>query len=426
MKRNWLFIFVISIYLSVRTLNWDLNKPLFNIKPGFIKESKEYAVFTETGPTPSKVDGEDISADVDGEKSKLPIETNPYLQENALGPSISLEEEEIPEPQAQETEDIFSKSNRSSPSQDKSFGITKKIEFFKLKLTAWIDSLIYRKEEIPNPQNSSSWGTFWPKRLTIRHIWGHQEKAWIPLATNFTTVELFCATNYRAGHIYPFLDLKAHRFDNNVYATNLGMGGRFVPGYSSDFCEILGFNAYYDYRKGSIGYYNQFGIGMEILGKRWDFRSNAYAPFGKKKHIMSCIFNNYIGDYYAIRKDIESVSYSFSGEIGYLFINEKNYSLYGAAGPYFLARGKCCTSTAGIEGRIRPQYKDCFALDLSARYDDLFGTIWQIEFMFNLPLYRMLNKSERPCGLMDWQIYQSVQRFEVMPLQKRRCWEANF
>jgi len=264
------------------------------------------------------------------------------------------------------------------------------------------------------------------KRVEIRHIVGNQEKKCIPFATNYTTLDIFTAPDYRPGQMFPFLDLRGHRFDNNTYAANAGIGGRYVPNDYSGFCDMLGFNVYYDYRQGCVGYYQQIGAGIEVLGRRWDFRANGYAPFGARRHIKTCFFNDYVGDFYARRQDIESVSYSFNGEVGYLAVNGKNFSLYMAGGPYFLARGRCCTSTVGVEARIRPKYKDYVALDLSARYDDLFGTIWQAGIIFTLPLYQISNQNERPCGLRDWQIYQSVERFEVMPLSKRSCWETNF
>jgi len=266
----------------------------------------------------------------------------------------------------------------------------------------------------------------WPKRIAIRHVIGDQEKDCIPFASNYTTFEILFAPDYVPGRIMPLVDVRGHRFDNNTYAANIGIGGRSIPNHCSRFCEMLGFNTYYDYRQGCIGYYQQFGLGIEVLGRRWDFRANAYVPFGHKKHIHSCLFNDYEGDFYAIRRDIESVSYSFSGEVGYLLYSSEDFLLYAAAGPYFLARGKCGDSTPGGEIRIRPQYQDYIALDLSWRHDSLFKTIWQAEIIFNLPLYQLADKNLRPCCLTDRQIYQPIDRFEVMPLGKKTCWDANF
>ena len=285
--------------------------------------------------------------------------------------------------------------------------------------------VLHRKPEEPLHEEPEASSIPWPKRLTIRHAVGGQEKNCVPFATNYTTLEIFTAPDYRPGHLFPFLDLRGHRFDNNTYAANIGMGGRYIPKSGTSFCEILGFNAYYDYRQGSIGYYQQMSAGVEVLGRRWDFRANGYVPFGNKRHIHTCLFDDYEGDYFAIRRNIESISYSFNSEIGYLAVNGKSASFYMAIGPYFIARD-CCSNTVGVEARIRPKYKDYVALDLSTRYDGLFGSIWQLEIIFNLPLYQIPNRNQRPCGLRDWQIYQPVDRFEVMPLSKRTCWETNF
>lgn len=263
----------------------------------------------------------------------------------------------------------------------------------------------------------------WPKRIDIRHVIGEQEKKCYPFATNYTSLDVFFAPDYRPGSMMPFIDLRGHRFDNNTYAANLGIGGRSIPDYCSRFCEMLGWNIYYDYRQGNIGYYQQVGVGIEVLKRRWDFRANAYVPFGAKRHSHVCSFVDF--DYYAIRKDIESVSYSFNGEVGWLMVNSEQFLLYFAGGPYFLVRNKSKDAIPGAEIRLRPQYKDYIALDLSWRYDRLFQTIWQAEIIFTLPLYHLADKNRCPCGLTDRQIYQPVERFEVMPLSKRSCWNTN-
>jgi hypothetical protein len=267
----------------------------------------------------------------------------------------------------------------------------------------------------------------WPKRVTLRHVWGDQEDADIPFATHYTTLELFIAPSYCLGTVMPLIDLRGHRFDDNTFAANAGIGGRYIPNPCCDcFCELLGFNAFYDYRQGSIGYYNQVSAGIEILGSRWDFRANGYVPFGAKKHYHTYLFDDYEGGFFAIRRNIESVSYSFNAEIGYLFLNTCSLLFYGAAGPYFIAMDDACKPVVGAEVRIRPQYKDYIALDLSWRHDKLFETIWQIGIILTLPLYQIAGQNKYPCCISDRQIYQPIDRFEVMPLSKHCCWFSNF
>jgi hypothetical protein len=224
----------------------------------------------------------------------------------------------------------------------------------------------------------------------------------------------------------PMVDLRGHRFDNNTYAANVGVAGRYIPKRNENFCDILGFNAFYDFRQGCIGYYQQLGAGVEILGNRWDIRGNVYVPFGARRHSRTVVFDQYTNGYFIIRKNLESISYSFNAEVGYSAIQGKNFLLYIAAGPYFIAGGRCADNTPGGEVRIRPQYKDYCALDLSYRYDDLFGSIWQASISVTIPLYQISEQNRRPCGMYDRKIYQPIERFEVMPLDSQTYWNTNY
>jgi len=279
-------------------------------------------------------------------------------------------------------------------------------------------------EQIPPPDPSSPSSYHWfPKRITISHIQGNENE--IAYGTNFTTLALLFAPPYHLGKFMPMLDLRGHRFDDNTYAANIGVIARYIP-TPNTFCYILGLNAYYDYRQGGLGYFQQAGVGIEILGKRWDIRANAYVPFGGKTNTKACVFDDYLGGYVITNNFLEEISYSFNAEVGYLAINSKNILFYAAIGPYYIAGRKCDTTTAGGKFRIRPQYKDYFAIDLSVSHDSIFETIYQAEFIIYLPLYQIANQKRSPCGITDRQIYQPVERFEVMPLMRQNCWNSNF
>jgi hypothetical protein len=77
---------------------------------------------------------------------------------------------------------------------------------------------------------------------------------------------------------------------------------------------------------------------------------------------------------------------------------------------------------------VRPQYKDYLALDFSVSYDQVYKTVYQAEVILYLPLYQLSSKKTRqgPCGMTDRQIYQPIERFEIMPLAKRDCWLYNW
>jgi len=276
----------------------------------------------------------------------------------------------------------------------------------------------------PSQQTDEPHGySFWPKRFTLRHVQGWGQG--ISFGTDYSTLALLFAPNYRVGRIMPMVDLRGHRFDNNTYAANIGFAGRYVP-TPNTFCQILGFNVFWDWRQGRLGSYQQMGAGLEVLGKRWDLRANVYAPIAVKKRKITCSFDGYAGGYYAIHRTCEYTNYGFNAEIGNYVVRGKSFFLYAATGPYYLVR-KCHDKTLGGEFRLRPQYKDYFALDLSVSHDNVFGTVYQAQIILYMPLYQIskyLNK--RPCNLSDQQIYQPIERFEIMPLGRRSCWQRNF
>lgn len=265
-----------------------------------------------------------------------------------------------------------------------------------------------------------------PQRFTVSHVEGIGEWGTTGYGTNYTSATAFLAPDYRLGSVLPFLDGRVHHFDNDTYGANVGIGARYIPKDDS-FCHLLGLNLYYDYRRGYNWNYNQIGLGVEILGKRLDFRANAYFPFGLDKYSCCCVFDDYTGDYYAEHYKCESVSYGYNAEVGYLIVRSQKFLLYAATGPYYFS-AKCLERTAGWEFRIRPQYKDYFAIDLKLNYDRFFHTVFETTFIVSIPLYQIatIKNKQGPCGITDRQIYQPVIRQETMPISRNSCWYNNF
>ena len=110
-------------------------------------------------------------------------------------------------------------------------------------------------------------------RTTIRHI----ESGGIGYKDGYTTFEAFLAPDPSQWTITPFLDARGHVFNNGKWATNVGAGVRTLLGN-----RAYGINAYYDYRNAGRFNSNQIGVGLETLGKLFDFRINGYLPVGAK------------------------------------------------------------------------------------------------------------------------------------------------
>ncbi len=266
--------------------------------------------------------------------------------------------------------------------------------------------------------------TPYPRRVTVSHVEGIN--AYTGYGTNYSSGTLFFAPDYRLGHTLQFIDTRLHRFDDQTYGANVGIGWRYIP-KNNTFCNLLGFNVYYDYRRGHNWNYNQIGMGLEVLGNRLDFRANLYVPIATQKYSICCIYDNYIGDWYASYCKCESISYGYNAEIGYLIVRSKNILLYAATGPYYFS-AKCLERTAGWDIRIRPQFRDYFAVDFKINYDRFYHTVYQTTFIVSLPLYQVFARKNKhgPCRITDRQIYQPVIRLEAIPISRNACWQTNF
>lgn len=266
-----------------------------------------------------------------------------------------------------------------------------------------------------------------PKRMYLSHVEGVGEQSGISYGSDYSTLQLLLAPDFQMGQFMYMIDLRGHRFDNNTFSTNVGLGGRFIPKENS-YCELIGLNTYYDWRQGFIGDYHQMGIGMEVLSRRWDFRANVYVPLGAAKNLTTCNYQ-YDGGYEMNYSDCEFATYGFNAEVGWLAVKQKGFLLYMATGPYYLSRSTCCFDPMrGAEFRIRPQFKDYFAIEGKVSWDSVYSWVYQTQFILSLPLYAVNRdqKAKTPCRISERQIYQPVERFEVMPLGRKQCWTQNF
>ena len=247
---------------------------------------------------------------------------------------------------------------------------------------------------------------------------GNQGK--IDFSSNYSSAGLLFAPDFECGKFLPLFDLQGHRFDDTTYAATAGLILRYIPSVRSTMQEITGLNLYYDYRQGSIGYYQQMSVGLEILSGQWELRANGYIPFGEKRKMKSC--ENRCGR--KTYQNYQNVSYGFSAEAGGYPVYNPVFLVYVGAGPYFISGRPCKPNTVGLEARVRPQYKDFIALDLSYNWDPLFRSVFQAEVVLYAPLYQLSRR--RPAGdcarsLTLRQIYQNTERFDVMPLGRRTC-----
>jgi len=255
-------------------------------------------------------------------------------------------------------------------------------------------------------------------RLSFRHI----EANGIGYNRGYTTAELFLAPMDLWKNTYmPFLDLRAHYFNDNKWAGNAGIGMRFLSGD-----RIWGVNGYYDYRKTKHQHYNQVGAGFESLGHVWDFRLNGYLPVGaKSSHYYDTQFESFQGNSILISHKREFAMKGANGEVGiHCNPNSRNLPVYFAAGPYYLeGKGKVAW---GGQARLRVNLSEYLTLEGNTSYDKVFRWIGQGQVGIHIPFggrRRVKQRKDHVCKnevILARRLEQSVDRFEIIPVNHHR------
>jgi Protein of unknown function (DUF3442). len=146
----------------------------------------------------------------------------------------------------------------------------------------------------------------------------------------------FLPLSARSGiDFLPFLDARAHLFNDGRFASNLGIGTR-IPAF--DNACAFGANLYWDYRNSKGLNTNQIGPGLEVLSRDVDFRINGYIPlsggqYNSKLKLAKCIGNQAI-----IKQTSRLALPNINAEIGFPLPWKwmEVVDLYFAIGPYYL------------------------------------------------------------------------------------------
>lgn len=275
----------------------------------------------------------------------------------------------------------------------------------------------------PDPTNPESMGPPLPKRVFLKQV--EESRKGFGRVKNYTTLGILFAPEYRTGHFLPMLDFRISNINNlckmNTYGTNLGFVARSIP--KTPTCWMFGLNAYWDFRQGSLTNWFQFGAGMEFLGKYCDFRINGYVPL-QGKYVTKHTFD--VGEgLFTKRIKFEYPFMGFNAELGWKIMRMQPLQIYLAGGTYYI-HGSYGKNAWGGSFRIRPQYRDFIAVDLQMSDDSIFHLIYQLQVIFSFPLYHTPKGQKRPCGIYNREIYQPVERWELITLNRGTCWKNNF
>ena len=221
--------------------------------------------------------------------------------------------------------------------------------------------------------------------ITLRHT-GPEG---IGYDSGYTTLDALFFPFSNAHELWPFIDLRAHYFNNSEWAANAGLGFRY---YSECGKRAYGIHGFFDYRSDDDHdfHYTQVGFGIEVLGQCYDVRVNGYFPIQSKNDILNCFFT-YPGDFFIDRKKFKAALAGFNLELGRYLCRSDCFQFYAAVGPYFYG-GECCRTPFGGQFRVYLQYSNYIT----------------------------------PCGIKQQILSQPIRRNEIIVLDEFCKWKFNF
>ncbi len=258
-----------------------------------------------------------------------------------------------------------------------------------------------------------------PERISVRHI----ESKGIGYNQGYSTLEGFFIVPAVIDTIwFPFLDLRGHIFNNGKLACNVGLGLRYLST-----SRVWGINSYYDYRQSPHRNFSQYGLGLESLGRVWDFRVNGYLPVGKKEsnyYGYGTTFEGFKGNSLFISRKQKIAFKGINAEMGAHATLSDNILLYAAAGPYYFNHR---THNAwGGEVRVAFDFTKYVRLEGNTSYDNIFKWIGQGQLSLNFPFGPKQKLPVRKCNtccnevMLRDRVVQRVDRDEIIVLDSKK------
>jgi hypothetical protein len=264
---------------------------------------------------------------------------------------------------------------------------------------------------------------FYPKKCRspfhVMHVGlRHMEAKGVGYRDGYTTLEGFGIYN---GNTYfmPFIDLRGHVFDHGKLAGNAGMGGR---SFFSSIEHVFGYYLYYDVRQDSHHLTaQQLSPGIELLGKRMEYRMNGYFPMGNQKsHKYDFDFDAFDGHHIVLKAKQRYAMIGGDAEIGAHITQSTKYDLYAGVGPYYFSSSHA--SSWGGKARLLGRFKEYVSLEATYTYDHLFGSVIQGSVAINLPFGKRLQRKGKDCSsqvnLALSRAAFSPYRFEIPVIKK--------
>lgn len=251
-----------------------------------------------------------------------------------------------------------------------------------------------------------------PYKIELRNI----ENRGVGYQEGYTTLEWYYMPT--CGNFTPILDLRGHVFNNGKFASNVGIGLRYLNGM------IWGVNAYYDFRQTHRTHFNQISLGLEALGRWVDYRINGYFPVGRRhSSYYHTRFDSFKDNNIIIERKREFAMTGANAELGFHIVDRKNVDLYGALGPYYF--GGESKNAWGGEARLAATFFDHLRVQASTSYDSCFKWIGQGEVGLNFSFghkKKIRNLETRTCSealYLAERAGQRVDRNEIIVVDRK-------
>jgi len=191
----------------------------------------------------------------------------------------------------------------------------------------------------------------------------------------YQTISAFLPFHLEPDLSLVFIDARGFVTNRGDFAANVGAGFRM---YVPEADRVFGINAWYDDDNTGFADYNQFGFGVESLGRSLDFRANVYFPLNDDVRTMS---ESLTGDIFFINHNIglgrtrliESPLKGGDVEIGGALPLLGDYGIRSYYGVYYY-EGEESKTTWGFRTRTEALVTEDLSLQVAVSRDDLFGT----------------------------------------------------
>lgn len=198
-----------------------------------------------------------------------------------------------------------------------------------------------------------------------------------------------------------FTDVRLVSFNHqNRWEYNLGAGYRwFEPRVGA----IVGLNTFYDGRKTDFHYYQQLGLGFELLGRNLEFRTNGYIIIGAGHRLIGdtgrfplgfIANNNFV---FQQSQTVETAMGGVEVELGGRVPGFDRYALR-AYGAFYHYSAEGIRPANGVRGRLEAQLSERISAHFIVQNDAVFRTTVTggLAFHFGAPAYRY------GCGRASW------------------------